>query len=84
MGKPAQRRLDAANDDRQAGKSPPGQAGINDDRPVRAAACHAAGGVGVFLAPPPGHGIVGDHGIDIAGVDQNAEARPAHGLKISG
>ena len=82
MGKTAQRRFDAADDNGQAGEGAARQAGIDNDGAIGAAAGGTAGGIRVLFAAAARHRIVRHHRVDIARVDQNTEPRPAHGFKI--
>ena len=81
MRKAAQGGLDPADDHRRVGKGLSGAVAVNDDGAVGAAAALPAGGIEVVAAPLFGHGVVGDHRVEIAGVDQHGEARPAHGAE---
>ena len=79
VGEAAERGFQPADDNGQVGKSFPGPVGIDDHRPVRPQAHLLAGGIEVLAAALLGCGVVGHHGIQIAGADHHPQPGPAHG-----
>ena len=78
MGKPPERRLQAADDNRHIRPVDPADGlCVDGERPVRAVPRLAAGGVGVVVPAGEGDGIVGDHRVDVPRVDHKAVLRPA-------
>ncbi|MPN53614.1 hypothetical protein SDC9_201278 [bioreactor metagenome] len=69
VGKPAQRCLNAADDNRHPGGRRPNGIRVDNDRPVRPAAGNAARSVGVLRTAAAGGGIVVDHGVNSSGVN---------------
>ena len=67
--------LNAADDDGHMLIAPPDHIAVYRHRPVRPLSHHTARCVGIGLPVPLGHGIVIDHGIHVAGGNQEAETR---------
>ena len=78
VGKAAQGSLQPADDNGQVGKGLPGPVGVHDHRVVGAQSRLLAGGVEVLTAALFGGGVVGHHGVQVAGADHHAQAGPAH------
>ena len=77
MGQPAERGLDAAGDDRHAGKRLAGTLAVGDRGPVGPQADPAAGTVGVVVADLLVGRVVVDHAVHVAGADAEEQPRPA-------
>ena len=75
MRKTAQRRLDAAEDDRNIAVCLADTIGIDDGGAIGAQPRFAAGGIVVVGALFLRGGVMRDHGVDIARADEEAEAR---------
>ncbi len=84
VGKPPQRRLQPADDNRGVGKGFPRPVGVDDGGPVGPEAQLAAGTVQVLCPPPLGHRVVGHHGVQIAAADQHAVPGLSHGAEGPG
>ena len=82
MGEAAQTGLDAADVDGHIGEGAAGEHGIDGHGAVGALAAHPARGVGVVVAALFGGGVVGDHRVDVARVDEHGVARTAHRNEI--
>ena len=77
MGQPAQRRLDAAGDDRHARERLAGALAVGQRRAVGPQADPAAGAVGVVVADLLVGRVVVDHAVHVAGADAEEQPRPA-------
>ena len=77
MGQPPQRGLDAAGDDRHAGKGLAGPLAVGHGRAVGPQADPAAGAVGVVVADLLVGRVVVDHAVHVPGADAEEQARPA-------
>ena len=78
----AQARLERAEDDRHIGAEGLACAvAVDDGRAVRPTAGALAGGVKILAAAALGRRVVRDHGVEIAGADEYAQPRPAHGAE---
>ena len=85
VGKASQGRLQPADDDGHiTAEGLPGPVGIHDGGPVGAAAHPAPGGVQIPLPPPPGHGVVGHHAVQVPPADEHPEPGSAHGGECLG
>ena len=80
--KAPQARLDAAEIDRRIGEGTACEHGIDGDGAVGTFAALAAGGIGIVRAAFFRGGIVRDHRVNIAAVDEHRIARPSHREKI--
>ena len=60
----------------------PDDAAVDNHRPIRAQASLFPRGVGVLAPALSGGGVVGHHGVDVAGVHQKAQPGPAKPLEI--
>ena len=77
MGQAAQRRLDAAGDDRHAGEGLAGPLAVGQRGPVGPQADPAAGRIGVVVADFLVGGVVVDQRVHVAGADGEEQPRPA-------
>ena len=77
MGQAAQRRLDAAGDDRHAREGLAGSMAVRQRGPVGAQADAAAGRIGVVVADLLVGGVVVDERVHVAGADAEEQPRPA-------
>ena len=77
VSKAAQTGLQPADDDGDVPEHLPHPVGVDDGGVVRAQSGLAAGGVGVIVAALAGGGVVGHHGVDVAGGDQHPQAGAA-------
>ncbi len=77
MGQPAQRRLDAAGDDRHAGKRLARPVAVRQRRPVGTQADPAARRIGVVVADLFVRRVVVDERVHVAGADGEEQPRPA-------
>ena len=79
VGEAPQGRLQPADHDGDVRPEGADPLRIDDRRPVRAQARPATGGIGVVVAALLRGGVVGDHRVDVAAVDEDAVARAAEG-----
>ena len=77
MGQAPQRGLDAAGDDRHAGKRLAGALAVGESGAVGPQADPAAGAVGVVVADLLVGRVVVDHAVHVAGADAEEQPRPA-------
>ena len=73
MAQTAQAGFDPSDNDGRVFISPADQIAVDNDRVVRPSAHNAAGTIGVLLPVTAGDGIMVDHGIHIAGGDQETQ-----------
>ena len=79
VGEPAQAGLQAADDHGDIPKHLPHPIGVHHRGVVRTQARLPAGGVGVVVAALFGGGVVGHHGVQVAGGDHHRQPGPAQG-----
>ena len=84
VGKAAQARLQAADDDRHIGEGLPRPVRVHDGRSVRAQARLFAGRIEILAAALFGRRVVCNHGVQVAGAYQNGKLRSAEGGKVGG
>ena len=81
---PAQRRLDAADHDRDVAEGLARALRIDDHGPVRALSRRAIRRVGIVAADPPVRGVAIDHRVHVSGGDAKDQVRPAEPRKRGG
>jgi hypothetical protein len=81
VGDAAERRLDAADDDRDVAVGLAGALGVDDDRAVGPLAGQPAGGIGVIRPHPSIGGVPVDHGVHVAGGDPEEQVGPPERLE---
>ena len=84
MGKPPERRFQPADDDGHVSVGLADAVAVDDGGTVRPQSRLASGGVEILAPAFFGGGVVGHHGVDIAGADQKAQPRPAEFFEIVG
>ena len=78
VGEPAQGGLQPPDDNGDVPKGLPDLVGVDNGGPVRPQARPVARGVGIVVAPLPGGGIMGHHGVDVSPVDEDPVPGAAH------